>query len=317
MGVKEDTGSNTLAIGVLTPVQVPQNQERGSITGIVIDPTGAAVAGARVALIRDDHSADQQAVLGQTATGEDGHFVLSSSMPGPFQLSITASGFAPQTLSGVLPPGGVVSVPQITLEIATVNTEVQVGLSRTEIAQEQIQVQEKQRVLGVFPNYYVTYVPNAEPLVAKQKFELTWKFVLDPVSFGLNGVIAGIQQATNEFPGYGQGAEGYAKRFGAAYATFFTSTVISNAILMAGKLLQHPGESGRRRHLQSLLSSGRSKWSWIDIRECRHRHRRNRRRQHLRGVSPPQVDAARRKRTRQALSAHPSVFSSRAPARFC
>ena len=42
--------------------------------------------------------------------------------------------------------------------------------SQAEIAQEQLNLEEKQRVLGVFPNYYVSYDPNAVPLTARQKY---------------------------------------------------------------------------------------------------------------------------------------------------
>src|SRR4029077_15982729 len=91
--------------------------------------------------------------------------------------------------------------------------------------------QEKQRALGFIPNFYVSYVPNAAPLAPKQKFELAWKEMVDPVTFGLTGAIAGIQQAQNDFSGYGQGAQGYAKRYGAAYADTVTSTLIGSALL--------------------------------------------------------------------------------------
>jgi len=51
-------------------------------------------------------------------------------------------------------------------------TDVEVGLSKTEVAEEQIKVEEKQRVLGVLPNFYVSYIPDAAPLSSKQKFKL-------------------------------------------------------------------------------------------------------------------------------------------------
>src|SRR4029077_7019402 len=91
--------------------------------------------------------------------------------------------------------------------------------------------QEKQRALGFIPNFYVSYVPNAAPLAPKQKFKLAWKQMVDPVTFGLTGAIAGIQQAQNDFRGFGQGAQGYAKRYGAAYAADATGTLIGAAIL--------------------------------------------------------------------------------------
>ena len=90
--------------------------------------------------------------------------------------------------------------------------------------------EEKQRVLGFVPNFYVSYVPHAAPLNAKQKFTLAWKTTIDPVTFALVGVIAGIQQAQNSFSGYGQGAAGYGKRYGASYADLVSGTFIGSAI---------------------------------------------------------------------------------------
>jgi hypothetical protein len=108
---------------------------------------------------------------------------------------------------------------------------VRVAPARVDIAEDEIKVEEKQRVLGVVPNFYVSYDHNPVPLSSKQKFELAWKTMVDPVSFGVTGAIAGIQQAQNDFSGYGQGAQGYAKRFGASYADFVSGTLVGSAIL--------------------------------------------------------------------------------------
>jgi hypothetical protein len=54
---------------------------------------------------------------------------------------------------------------------------------------------------------------------------------VDPVSFVLIGVIAGIQQSQDQFSGYGQGAAGYGKRYGASYANLVSGTFIGSAIL--------------------------------------------------------------------------------------
>jgi len=136
-----------------------------------------------------------------------------------------------QASSGVLQSGEIHVIPQITLALATAVTEVRVVPARTEVAEDQIKEQEKQRVLGVIPNFYVSYDHHAVPLTSKQKFELAWKTTVDPVSFGVVGATAGFQQAENDFSGYGQGAQGYGKRFGASYANFVTGTFIGGAIL--------------------------------------------------------------------------------------
>jgi hypothetical protein len=205
---------------------LPDQQLPGGVSGSVVDGSGAAVVGARVTLTHEDPSSSQEA-----RTGDDGQFSFTDIAPGSFHLAITATGFATQNYSGILRPGQVAIVPQLALALATAVTEVQVVAPRTELAEDQIKVQEKQRVLGVVPNFYVSYVPDAVPLSSKQKFELGWKTILDPFTFGLIGAVAGVEQAQNAFSGYGQGAQGYAKRYGAGFADNVSGLLIGNAIL--------------------------------------------------------------------------------------
>jgi len=234
---------------------VPDQRTPGSIRGTVVDQTGAGVAGARVSLTREDQSPNQDVL-----SDDDGQFSFASVAPGPFQLTISSEGFATQASSGMVQSGESYLVPQIALALATAVTEVRVVPSRVEIAEDQIKVQEKQRVLGVVPNFYVSYDHHAVPLSSRQKFELAWKSTVDPISFGLTGVIAGVQQAQNDFSGYGQGAQGYAKRFGASYADFVTGTYIGGAILPS-LLKQDPryfykgSGSKRSRFLYAIANS--------------------------------------------------------------
>jgi hypothetical protein len=86
-------------------------------------------------------------------------------------------------------------------------------------------------VLGVIPNFYVTYVPDAAPLTPKQKYHLAARLNIDPAYIVTAAGVAGVQQARNEFSGYGQGAQGYAKRFGATFADFTMSNLLGNAVL--------------------------------------------------------------------------------------
>ena len=209
---------------VAEQLSVPRSP--GSISGTVVDPSGAVVAGARVRLSGGDQSPSQEVL-----TGADGQFSFANIAPGPFQLTVTSAGFAPQTSSGILHPGENYIVPGAALAVATTVTDVEVGVSQTEVAEEQIKVEEQQRVLGVLPNFYVSYIPNAAPLDAKQKFKLAARTVADPFTFVFVGGAAGVQQAQNHFQGYGQGTQGYAKRFGAGYADMVSGTFIGSAIL--------------------------------------------------------------------------------------
>jgi hypothetical protein len=206
--------------------QTPTLQLAGTISGTVVDQMRAVVPGARVKLTQEDTRLSQEAM-----SDSDGQFSFAGVTPGPFRLTITSPGFTTQTASGTLHPGEDYQVPPVALVVATAATEVKVSLTPFEVAQAEIKDEEKQRVLGVIPNFYVTYNSAAAPLSPKQKFELAWKATVDPINFGLTGAIAGIQQASNAFSGYGQGAQGYAKRYGASYADSAISTFIGSAVL--------------------------------------------------------------------------------------
>jgi len=225
----------SLSCASLCAGQSPQptpSTASGTISGTVVDQSGAVVTGAAVKLTGADTDADKaQSPSQQVLTGDNGQFSFANVAPGAFQLTITSPGFAPQTSSGILAPGEVHLVPQIALAVASNVTDVQVALSPVEIAEAQIKDQEKQRILGVIPNFYVTYDPHPFSLTPKQKFELAWKTTIDPVTFVIVGGIAGVQQAENTFGGYGQGAQGYAKRYGASYADLAIGTFIGSAIL--------------------------------------------------------------------------------------
>ena len=102
--------------------------------------------------------------------------------------------------------------------------------SERDKAAEQVRQQEKQRIAGVVPNFNVSYNADAAPLSRTQKLQIALRTATDPVAFGIAGFDAGLSQAENDFPGYGQGAQGYAKRFGASYADNFDGTLLGNAI---------------------------------------------------------------------------------------
>ncbi len=220
------SSSEVAGVAISPGEQAADQKQTGSIRGTIVDTSGTAVAGARIKLAREGQGETQEAL-----SGEDGQFSFSNIAPGPFQLAITSEGFAAAASAGNVRAGENFAVPQVVLVVATKITEVRVELTPIEIAQEQLKDQEQQRVLGLIPNFYVTYIPDAAPLSTRQKYQLAWKTTIDPVSFGLTGAVAGIEQAQNRFSGYGQGADGYAKRYGATYADFAISTFIGGAIL--------------------------------------------------------------------------------------
>jgi hypothetical protein len=220
-------GSSTLPDGNSAAAQVSGHPLPGTISGIIGDPTGVPVVGAKILL-----STMEQPVPQEILSGENGEFILASVPPGSYRLTISAPGFTPQTLTGMVQPGEEHSIPRITLAVAPLVTEVRVSpATQAALAEAEIKEQEKQRVLGVLPNFYVTYDPSALPLTSKQKFELAWKTTIDPVTFGIVGGVAGFQQAEGYFNGYGQGAQGYAKRYGASYADTAIGVMLGGAVL--------------------------------------------------------------------------------------
>lgn len=203
-------------------------QTTGNIHGSVVDQSGAKITGALVKLTREGQSASQEA-----ESDEDGQFYFFNIDPGAFELTITSEGLASQTVSGVVKAGATCVVEQVMLFVATQVTEVRVGvgLPPEELAQVQISEQVKQRAFGFVPNFYVSYVADAVPLSPKLKFRLAWKSASDPVTLAGVGFLAGVDQAADRWGAYGQGVQGYAKRYGATYADVFAATFLGGAVL--------------------------------------------------------------------------------------
>jgi len=204
-----------------------QDQPPGSIRGTVTDPSASIVAGAVVTL---ETPAGQRT----TITDAAGVYHFSPVDPGTYTLTISASGFGVwKTTNVVVGLGEPQALPPAVLQVATAATKVDVGLPRHELAAEQIKAEEKQRLVGVFPHYFVTYDPNAAPLTAAQKFQLGWKSFFDVVPVVSAAIGAGIEQARNSYHEFGQGMEGYGKRFGAGYADQVNAILIGNVLMQS------------------------------------------------------------------------------------
>ena len=199
----------------------------GSIHGVVADPEGTVYEGVRIELAQTGSAQPMRS----TTSDSGGRFNFAEVPPGAFKLTISSNGFATQVVAGLLHSGESYETQPIVLRVGATTSEVRVTATQQEIATEQFRQEEKQRVLGVIPNFYVTYVPNAPPLSTRRKFTLALRTSVDPATFLLTGVWAGVQQGNDTFSGYGQGAQGYAKRYAANYADGFISTMIGGAML--------------------------------------------------------------------------------------
>jgi hypothetical protein len=213
----------SLPHGLLAPK--PTAEPSGSVAGTVLDSSGASVSGADVTLLPRDGTPSRSMV-----SEANGEFNFMEIHPGSYFVLVSAKGFAVFTsIEFDVVARQAYEVPDISLSLATASTEVIVRPTEL-IAAEQIRAEEKQRLVGVLPNFYTSYVNDAAPLTWKQKFSLATRGTFDPVALVGVGFAAGIEQANNSFAGYGQGAAGYGKRFGAKFADGRTSDYLTHAI---------------------------------------------------------------------------------------
>jgi hypothetical protein len=97
-------------------------------------------------------------------------------------------------------------------------------------------------------------------LKSSEKFRLFYQNSLDPFPIGAYAVQAGISQATDTHSGYGQGAAGYGKRFGAALAdgtsARFFGTYAFSSLLRQGPRYFRKGQGGGSSRCGYAISRG-------------------------------------------------------------
>jgi len=87
------------------------------------------------------------------------------------------------------------------------------------------------RMFFVMPNFLtVDNETKVAPLTWKEKFSITAKGAFDPYEFAIVGVLSGIRQADNAYPSFGQGFEGYGKRYGTAFADQVDGNMMVGAV---------------------------------------------------------------------------------------
>ncbi len=198
----------------------------GALSGTVLDANGGIVRGAAVTLESETH------VKRAAVADENGFFRLPGLAVGLYSVSITADGFGRWQESAVpMRAGQDFELTHIVLPIASASTDVQVVYSSHEVAREQIKEEEQQRLLGVIPNFYSSYVWEAEPLSPGQKLQLAGRAIVDPVAFLGAGIAAGVEQWRNTYPGFGQGAAGYGSRYGVNYGAGAVGVFLGRGLL--------------------------------------------------------------------------------------
>ena len=90
---------------------------------------------------------------------------------------------------------------------------------------------EDKRILGIFTNHRTAEESDAiSKLTPKGKLAIAWGDATDPAIFVQSAFLAGMGQATNGNPSFGQGAAGYAKRYGTTYADFAVQNTMTEGI---------------------------------------------------------------------------------------
>lgn len=134
------------------------------------------------------------------------------------------------------------------------------------------------RLFYTLPNFLsLEHGLKVPPLTAKQKFKVVARGSFDPVIYPWYGFLAALSQAENSEPGYGQGWEGYGKRYGAAFAdgtieNFMTGAVLPSLLHQDPRFFQlghggfvHRAAYAVTRNIVTRTDSGHSQFNYSEI----------------------------------------------------
>ena len=213
----------------ITHPQTSGSQQVGtaSLSGTVVDKNGDVLEGAQVTLA-------SPAAVQAVQSGSNGQFEFRGLMPDLYKITVTAPGMSAFNSPQIPLHAGEARIwPPVILSVSPVTSSVTVSGNSEQLSVEQLHIAEQQRIAGIIPNFYSSYNWNAPPMLAKQKFQLSIRSVIDPVSFLTVAGIAGAEQYQNVFPAYSGGLEGYGKRYGAAFANHVSGTLLGRAVYPA------------------------------------------------------------------------------------
>lgn len=217
----------------LDPGQNPSSQSAGQgtsiIAGTVMDSNGDVIQGARVVL-----TARSGAQVREIQSGSDGQFTFAALPAGSYKVTVSGRDMGKWVSQWLtVRPEQTRMLPAVVLSVTAATTVTVTGNSQTlkeELSEQQVQIAVQQRIWGVFPNFYSSYNWNAPPMEPRQKFQLAYRSMIDPMAFAGAAGIAGFEQYYNIFPAYGSGVAGYFKRYGAAYTNDFSSRMLSSGL---------------------------------------------------------------------------------------
>lgn len=133
------------------------------------------------------------------------------------------------------------------------------------------------RLFFALPNFLTVETKNVPPLTVGQKFKVVARGSFDYIEIPWYAFLAGVSQAENSEPGYGQGAEGYGKRFGAAFAdgtieNFFTGAILPSVLRQDPRFYQlgkgdfwHRTRYAVGRIFVTRTDSGKAQFNYSEI----------------------------------------------------
>jgi hypothetical protein len=140
-----------------------------------------------------------------------------------------------------------------------------------------IQPQGQGRMFGIVPTYgLVEAGTHPPPLTYGQKFGLAVQY-LNPYTFAFVAAEAGVNQARNSPKEYGQGAEGYGKRYGAGFADGLTAGIFITGVYpsvlrqdpryyrLGDGSLSHRTQYALTRILVTRQDSGRKAFNFSEV----------------------------------------------------
>jgi hypothetical protein len=202
--------------------------QSASLTGTVTDTAGALVPGAAIVLEAPGQPARH------TTTDAAGRFTLTGLPPANWHAVVAAIGLESQTTPPfILQPGERLELPTIALAIANATESVLVSGNSVEVAEAELNLETQQRTLGIIPNFRTSYIWNAAPLDAHQKYKLAYRTLSDPFSLFGFALSAYIETNNDTYPQWGRDAPSYGKRFGAGIGDSLFSRGFDTAVFPA------------------------------------------------------------------------------------
>ncbi len=139
-------------------------------------------------------------------------------------------------------------------------------------------VPKNDRIFYALPNYLtVENATSLPPLTVGQKFKLVAEGTFDPLEFAFLALEAGVNQASNTNPTFGQGFKGYGKRYALAFTdntveNFGTGAIFPSLLhqdpryyqMGKGKFLHRAGYAGLRIFV-TRSDSGKTQFNYSEI----------------------------------------------------